>query len=361
MIGNAWHRRRILQALALAPFAGRAWASQTDAFPDHVTLLIAGPSGGGLDEVGRTLASKLQQHMPAGTAVAALSIGGVDGVTGANQFATQTGLDGGTAMLVPGAAVLAWLAGDSRVHFDPSRWLPIIARTAPAIASGHAEAELRLRGGIIARTAPAIVVGHAIRPGRRVRVAAGSAISPALAAMLAFDLLGAEVQPVFGLGDPATALSALQAGHVEAVLLHGSAPLESLAADYPAAQPQFSFGVPTGDGAYRRDDAAPEIPTLLEYNTALGRPAPAGPRFEAWCCAAGAVQLQYALVLPSLTPPSGVALWHEAGAHALAPDSDGAILYASAASVLLRSLNPRGATLLDLRGWLADRLGWQPG
>jgi tripartite-type tricarboxylate transporter receptor subunit TctC len=338
MIGNAWHRRRILQALALAPFAGRAWASQTDAFPDHVTLLIAGPSGGGLDEVGRTLASKLQQHMPAGTAVAALSIGGVDGVTGANQFATQTGLDGGTAMLVPGAAVLAWLAGDSRVHFDPSRWLPIIARTAPAI-----------------------VVGHAIRPGRRVRVAAGSAISPALAAMLAFDLLGAEVQPVFGLGDPATALSALQAGHVEAVLLHGSAPLESLAADYPAAQPQFSFGVPTGDGAYRRDDAAPEIPTLLEYNTALGRPAPAGPRFEAWCCAAGAVQLQYALVLPSLTPPSGVALWHEAGAHALAPDSDGAILYASAASVLLRSLNPRGATLLDLRGWLADRLGWQPG
>ena len=179
--------------------------------------------------------------------------------------------------------------------------------------------------------------------------------------MLALDLLGAEVQPVYGLGDQNAALAALQTGGVEAALVQPSGPLGRLLADYPDVQPQFSFGVPTGAGAYRRDDAAPEVPTLLEYNAALGRPAPRGPRFEAWACAAGAVQLQYALVLPSLTPPSGVALWHEAGAHALAPDPDGATLYASAASVLLRSLDPRGATLLDLRGWLADRLGWQPG
>jgi hypothetical protein len=67
--------------------------------------------------------------------------------------------------------------------------------------------------------------------------------------------------------------------------------------------------------------------------------------------------------LPSLTPSSEVALWREAGAQALTPDlaTSTDMFYASAASLLLRSLSPGGAALLDLREWLADRLGWQPG
>jgi hypothetical protein len=339
------HRRQVLGALALAPLGGAATAAESgEPFPDRVTLIVAGPAGGSLDQVARTLASGLQQHLPAGTRLSREAVGGVDGVTGANQFATQTGMDGGSAMLLPGAATLAWLAGDSRVHFDPSRWLPILARSSPAVVLGRSGA------------AP-------IKPGQAIRVASGGPISPALAAMLAVDLLGADVVPVYGLGEPAAAAAALQTGAVDVALVRGMMQLAGLIARYPAVRPQFSFGMRDAAGELHRDAEVPEVPTLVEYSTALGRPVPSGPRFEAWCCAASAARLQYALVLPSLTPSSEVALWREAGAQALTPDlaTSTDMFYASAASLLLRSLSPGGAALLDLREWLADRLGWQPG
>jgi hypothetical protein len=271
-------------------------------------------------------------------------VGGIDGVTGANQFAAQTGPDGGTAMLLPGAATLAWLAGDSRVHFDPSRWLPILARTSPAVVLG--------RGG-----------AAAIGPGQRLRVASGGPVSPALAAMLAVDLLGADVVPVYGLGNAAAAAAAVQNGAADVALVHGLAQVASLTTRYPAVRPQFCFGTPAASGGFRRDAELPQVPTLIEYSRAAGLPTPSGPRFEAWACAAGAARLHYALVLPSLTPASAVALWRQAGAQAVTPDlaSSSDMFYASAASLLLRSLSPGGAALLELRQWLADRLGWQPG
>jgi hypothetical protein len=335
----------VLGGLALAPFAASAGAAESgERFPDRVTLLVAGPAGGTLDQVARTLGNGLQQHLPAGTQLSRTAVGGVDGVTGANQFATQTGPDGSTAMLLPGAATLAWLAGDNRVHFDPSRWLPILARSSPAVVLGR-------------EGAPPIGAG------RQIRVASGGPVSPALAAMLAVDLLGADVVPVYGLGEPAAAAAALQAGAVDVALVRGMMQLASLTGRFPAVRPRFSFGMRDAGGTLRRDLEVPEVPTLVEYSAALGRTLPGGPRFEAWCCAAGAARLQYALVLPSLTPPSAVALWRQAGSQALAPDlaSSMDMFYASAASLLLRSLSPGGAALLDLRAWLAERLGWQPG
>jgi hypothetical protein len=334
----------VLQALALAPFSAVATAAEAEeAFPRRVTLLVAGPSGSALDLVSRTLGAGLQAHLPAGTEVTRTSVGGMDGVTGANQFATESGPDGGAAMLLPGAATLAWLAGDSRVHFDPSRWLPILARTSPAVVLGRS-GEPR------------------IAPGQKLRVASGGPVSPALAAMLAVDLLGADVEPVYGLGDSAAAAAAVQSGAADVALVHGLAQFASLTARYPAVRPRFCFGARAANGAFQRDAELPQVPTLIEYSKAAGQTAPSGPRFEAWACAAGAARLQYALVLPSLTPGSAVALWRQAGAQAVTPDlaSSSDMFYAAAASLLLRSLSPGGAALLELRQWLADRLGWQP-
>jgi tripartite-type tricarboxylate transporter receptor subunit TctC len=126
-------RRQLLAALAL-PFIARAAQASPDAnampddrFPRGATLLIAGPAGGALDRVADQLGAGLQAHLPAGTQLHHDPVGGVDGVTGANIFANQINPNGATALLVPGKR-----GGDSRVHFDPSRWLPILARTTPA-------------------------------------------------------------------------------------------------------------------------------------------------------------------------------------------------------------------------------------
>jgi tripartite-type tricarboxylate transporter receptor subunit TctC len=343
-------RRQLLAALAL-PFIARAAQASPDAnampddrFPRGATLLIAGPAGGALDRVADQLGAGLQAHLPAGTQLHHDPVGGVDGVTGANIFANQINPNGATALLVPGAASLAWLAGDSRVHFDPSRWLPILARTTPAF--------------VVGRTG-----SPAIGPGTRLRVASGGPISPALAAMLAVDLLGADVHPVYGLGDDDEALAALVDNRVDVVLLRGQQHLASLNSRATDVTPQFALGTPSADGTFERDPLAPNVPTLVEYNAGQGYAPTGGVRFAAWACSASAAQLQYALVLPGLSPASTVALWRGAGAQALAPDlaSSVEIVYDSAASAVLRALCPSGAALLQLRGWLADRLGWQPG
>ena len=323
----------------------RTWAAQTDGFPPRVSLLVAGPVGGKLDVLSRTLAQGLQDHLPGGTTVARRSIGGLDGVTGANEFVSQSSVDGEVALLVPGAASMAWLVGDSRVHFDPLQWAAIFAQTGPATVLGNARSDAVIRKGGV------------------VRVASSGPASPSLAAMLAIDLLGAQVQPVDGLEDDTAALTALQSGKLDVLLTRRSWVVDAQSTLYPTVRPLFSCRARTSAQDAGLDVSSEGVPGLLAYSARLGREIPPGPRFDAWSCAARVAELRYALVLPGLTPPSAVALWREAGAHAMLPNLSAAsdLLYASAASVLLRSLSPGAAALLDLRQWLANRLAWHPG
>ena len=335
-------RRTVLGVLsaALVPGVAAGAAETPDVFPRELTLIIAGPEGGGLDGASRRLLGGLASHLPAGTRIGRSTVGGVDGVTGANQFATLAAPDGAAALLVPGAASIAWLVGDSRVHFDPSHWVPVLAGLGPAIVVGRA-GEPRPRAG-----AP-------------LRMAGSAANGATLAGLLAFHLLGARVVPVGGLDSDRAALAALRAGMIDALLLRDSRLLAELPAD---AEPLFGFGMPDAAGILQRDLLNPAVPTLAEYAAFAGHRVAAGPLYDAWRCAAGAAQLDYALVLPSLTPASAVALWRDAGSHALGRDgaAETTVIYASAAAGLMRALTPNSAALLDLRNWLASKLGWQP-
>ena len=345
MTGKGCTRRQLLGGLTLLGGAcampGQGWAA--DAFPHDVTLMVAGPVGGALDQAARAMVPGLLAGLPPNTALVRRPIGGLDGVSGANSFMVDATLDGGTALLVPGAASLAWLAGDSRVHFDPSRWLAVMASTIP--------------GFLVVRDATRIV------PGRPARVASQGAVSPSLAALLGLDLLGARVYPVGGLADTEAALAALDEGSVDAVLLRGNGTMARLAQSDGRFRPLCTLGTPQAGGGLARDRLAPSVPTLAEYAVTVDSPLPRGPKYDAWLCAAGAAQLRYTLVLPSLIPAAAVAIWRNAGAQAVSGSLNASvnIMLASAAAALLRALSPGGAALLELRTWLAERLGWRPG
>ncbi len=343
MTGGRCTRRGVLGGLALAggalalPRLGVA----ADAFPHDVTLMVAGPVGGALDQAAHTMLPGLVAGLPPDTAMVRRPVGGIDGVTGANQFMVEATLDGGTALMVPGAAPLAWLAGDSRVHFDPSRWLAVMASTLP--------------GFVIARA------GASILPGKTVRVASQGPVSPSLAALLGLDLMGARVRPVAGMASPEAALTALAQDQVDAVLLRGPGVPATLGR-YHGLVALCTLGTPQAGGEVARDVRAPNLPTLAEYAAARGSPLPRGPKYDAWLCAAGAAQLRYTLVLPSLIPAAAVAIWRNAGRKAVGEDLSASVdvMLASAAATLLRAISPGGAALLELRTWLAERMGWRP-
>lgn len=319
-------------------------------FPQGATVLVAGPDGGRLGRWGDAIAAALGSTLPPGTKVHTTCTGGVDGVTGANQFEARVPPDGATVLLVPGAAALDWLVGDPRAHFDAEHWVPVMAGVTPAIVMARPSAT-------------------PLGSGRPVRVAASGPAGPQLPALLGLDLLGAHVVPVFGLATPQVAAAAFAAGKADAVLCYGqNVPQKVAALREAGGKPLFGLGALDANGTPGRDPAFPDVPTLAELHVALHGTKPNGARYQAWRAAAAATQLEFGLVLPRLTMAAMVALWRRTASQAAAQPAVQSLastfavrpLEGVVAAAAMTSVAADSAALLDLRGWLATRFNWRP-
>jgi hypothetical protein len=353
MTDVAHGRRRLLTLLPLALAASRLAAPSTTAraaravaapFAETPGLLVAGPDGGDLARWAAALSPPLGRALPAAS-VRETTVGGVDGVTGANQFDARAAPDGATVLLAPGEAAHAWLVGNPRAQFDISHWVPVLAGATPGILVGRA----------------------ALAAGQRVRIGASGPSGPELSALLALELLGVACEPVFGMSEAAAA-AAFARRETDVLLLRGPGVPARLAA-LSEARPLFTFGAVDDEGQTGRDLLAPEAPHFTELCLSMRGPGPGSPLHQACRAAAAAGQLAFGLVLPRLTPPAMVALWrHAGGAAAVAPETQ-----AMAASSGTRPLGPQaaaasigriaadGSSLLELRRWLAQRYDWHAG
>lgn len=323
--------RRHALMLAAGMLATRGAAAQPGV-PGTAALVVAGPPAGRLDRWADLLLPALARVVPGLSAqrLDRVTTGGADGVTGANQFQARVVPDGGTALLLPGSAALAWQVGDPRAQYDAARWVPAWAGVASAV----------------------LVSRVPLSPGRTIRVGGANPGGAALPALLALDMIGIEVTPgpdatadaVFHCGQGAPAAAAQQAGMV----------------------PVMTLGMVDADGSWLRDPAFPSVPTAVEAATPY-RPAPA--LLAALRATAAATVLDAALVLPHLAPANRIALWRRACAEAAAtPDvlTEAAALGVRSAKLpasaaLLSTLAADVPTLLALRTWLDARWGWRAG
>lgn len=338
-----------LALLARSGSVRAATALAAEPFPNGVKLLVAGTPGEPVDGWANALTPVLAHLLPPETRLSKENAIGNDGVTGANQFAVRAVQDGATVLLVPGAAATAWLVGDPRVHFDAADWTPVIAGVSPGVVMGRV---------------PLSALGQQ----QDVRIAATTPTGPELPALIALELLSVHATPLFGLGPEVAASAALEAGDVDLILLHGeNVPrrVESLTA--AGVRALFSLGTPDAAGHWGRDPLLPGIPSFDEASLVLlGRP-PAGPMAGAWRAAAAATMLDFALVLPQLTPADLVALWRNVGGRI----TDAATVRGLSAGAGVRSESGPAAaaaisavtadvpSLLALRVWLNRRFGWR--
>jgi hypothetical protein len=360
MIDPPLARRRLLLALTALPALTRAGtllaapsqggpvAGTVMPFAEKPRLLVAGPQDGALNLWADALLPALEQSLPPDTAIQRVEVGSADGVTGANQFEVRGVPDGMTVLLAPGEAALAWMVGDPRAQFDVGHWVPVLAGTASAVV---------------------VVRPSTVAKNSRVRVAAASPISADMAALLALDLLGVPLEPVFGLADSSAARTAFAKGDVDAVFLHGQhVPDQVNALASVGAQTWFTLGSLDAAGQPLPDPAFPDVPHFKGLLTMrLGR-APNGALYDAWCAVAAAAQLDFGLVLQQLTPAGMVALWRRAGADAVG--SLGLQVTSTALNVRLLSgadatastsaTAASAATLTELRRWLVNRFNWRP-
>jgi hypothetical protein len=316
------------------PSASAAHAS----FTEGPSLVVAGPPQGRLDRWADVLIPALARVLPSAFAelaaqpVARSAVGGADGVTGANQFEARVPPDGGTALLLPGAAAIAWLVVDPRARFDAARWVPAWA--------GVASAVLVSRVPLVA--------------GRTLRVGGAHPAGLALPALLALDMLGIEVTP--------------SADSVADAVFHCGQGARVAAAAQRGMTPALTLGTVDASGAWLRDPAFPAVPTAIEAVSRQPSSQASPALLAALRATAAAAVLDVALVLPQLSPANRVAMWRRACAEASAtPDlvSEAASVGVRAApapatATLTRAIAADVPTLLALRTWLDARWSWRP-
>ena len=251
-------------------------AAAVAAFVDKLRLLVAGPADGVLNRWADALLPALEQSLPPDTSIRRIEVGSADGVTGANQFEVRGAPDGQTVML-------------DRARPRWPGWSGIPARNSMSPTGFRCwPAGVRNRLG-----RPTVLA-----PDGRARVAAGGPVSPDLVAMLGIQLLGANMEPVFGLAEPAAAQAAFAQGAVDAVLVHGHrVPEQAAAYSAAGALPLFALSALDDVGRVVRDPAFPAVPHFAELFTtrtggrpggALYRPGVPPPQRcgwnSGWCC-----------------------------------------------------------------------------
>ena len=326
------HRRHLLGSLAALAATSAATPARA-LLPAAATLLIPGPDDGPLAHWAARLAAALGRGTSSAVMLEQTVLGGPDGVTAANRFATAAAPDGRTLLVLPGAAAQARLVGDPRARFDGAGWPPVCAAQGPAVVAG--------------RTTLAAAALAPIRCGLMAPDQASAA------ALLGFDLIGLPASPMLGL--PADgAEAALTQGAVEAVVLRGADVPARLAAI--GARPWFTL-----DGPGQRDPALPETPTLTELATGGDAALRAG-----FLAAAANARLVGALLLPALTPANLVALWRAAAQRWLEDELriglPAGIRVTAGAELapVLSPLAPPPEAVLAYHEWLLRRLRWKP-
>lgn len=267
-------RQLLLGALALAPLAaGRARAST---LPDRATLLTPGPEEGEAIAWANRAAMGLTRGLSQAVAARVSPLGGPDGMTAANRFATLDGTDGRSLLVMPGAASQARLAGDVRVRYEPAEWVPVCCHWQSGLLVGRGW----LRGN---RLGP-------------VKLGITSQESADCAALLALDLMGIEAVPVM-VPTGFAREQAFMTGVVDAFVTS-----DLPRARVMGAEPWLDLHVPglpsePHAGVPRLDEIAPRGQAEM---------------VEAAQAAFANERLRYALVLQRLTPGDIVAAWRHA-------------------------------------------------
>jgi hypothetical protein len=346
-------RRQVMRGLLVASIAPvglqRAWA-YSGAAP--LALMVAGPDGYQTSRWGNACALAMQSGFPGDPMIMTRPVGGLDGVTGANRLDALVVPDGRTAAILPGASLIAWMTGDSRVHFDPTHWIPLMA------GGNSGVLVVRLPAG----AKPDLQSLRAMAP---LRLAADQPQSNDLAVLLALARLDVQTAPVFGLRGTDAKTRAFVAGEVDAMFVCGEGVPEDIAPlSASGGVPVFSLGAQAPDGSVGADPLFPSLPDVIAFS------GNSTPFFDTvYRAAASAARLDFMVVLPKLTDPGSVAQWRQAANAAMAAPA--LMAAASASSVILQPATTVAASLgalnsvtpdqLDLQAFLAKSFGWQPG
>jgi tripartite-type tricarboxylate transporter receptor subunit TctC len=287
--------------IAIAAPVANAQA-ENDFTGKRIQLLVPYAAGGGADLYARFLGPKIAERLPGKPTLIIRNVEGAGAIAGSNQFQERAKPDGTDLIAASASVMLNFAFRDRRANYRLDEWIPIISSAQGTVVYSHKSLGLDEASDIKDLVGKEVVMGANNPTGGDLRI------------LLALDLLGIKVKPIFGMnrGD---VYPAFQRGEVNIDFSINNAFKEQVKplVDQGVAVPLFTLGFADDSRRIVRDPAHPELPHFLEvYESVKGMPLSGSP-LKAWNAIFNLnVMATRAILLPKGTPNDVVATYEKA-------------------------------------------------
>ncbi len=285
--------------------AQTASAQAVDFSGKRIEWIIPYGTGGGSNRWARFFQPWLQKHLPGQPVVAVKNMPGASSTKGTNYFARRGTSDGLSAIGTSGSTQFPFLLGDRRVQYDYADWEVILATPVGGIM--YINANLGVKSAADIKKLQKVPL----------KFMAQGATSLDLVPLLAFDILGLNVKPVFGIRSRGDGRLAFERGEVRLDYQTTPAFLKRVTplVKKGLAVPLMTWGMLDEDGNLVRDPSFPDLPHLGEVYKMMHGKAPKGPAWTAWMTffAAG-YPAQKMILVKKDTPKPIIDAWRKAAA-----------------------------------------------
>ena len=262
-------------AAAAATFATQAPAGGHGISLEGKTVewIIPFSETGGSAKWANFYAPLLSEALPGQPTVVVTFMPGAGSTKGANFFQEKTYEDGTLIFGSSGSTQFPYLLGDPRVRYEYSDWNVVLASGTGGVAYLPPELAASVESG-----------GAAAIAGEDLIYGSQGATRLDLVPLLAWEMLGLNVEPVFGIkgrGDGRLMFERGEANidyQTSSSFLSGVTPL----VEAGTAVPWFAFGALDGDGNIVRDPTFPDMPSFKEVCEATEGCETSGTQWEAW-------------------------------------------------------------------------------
>lgn len=269
-----------------------AKAQETE-LPSTINWTIPFGVGGGTDVWARFVAPHLTKHLPGNPTVVIKNQPGGGSITGTNLFFQRAKSNGEDILGTSASTLYPFMLGDKRVRYNFDKWIPLLASPTGGVVYVQPDLGVSSADDIKKLDGVTLPFGSQSPTGLELPV------------FLAFEMLGLDIKPVFGMKSRGEGRLAFERGEAKIDFQTSSAYLSSALdlVNNQKAVPLFSLGILNNQGKIVRDPAFADLPTFEEvYAKKFGKQ-PEGIEYTAYkkFLAAG-FAFQKVIFIPADTP-----------------------------------------------------------
>lgn len=295
-------------AAAMLVTALPAAAQKVDFSGKRIEWIIPFGTGGGSNRWARFYVPWLQKALPGNPVIVVKNMPGASSTKGANFFVRRGTKDGLTIFGSSGSTQFPFLLGDRRVKYDYADWEVILATPVGGVV--YVNSKLGVKSAADMKK----LQKFALKFGSQ------GPTSLDLVPLLAFEILGLNVKPVFGMKGRGPSRLSFERGEVKIDYQTTPAFLKRVMplVKKGIAVPIMTWGTLDDSGKLVRDPTFPDLPHVGEVYKMMHGKAPRGPAWTAWkAFMAAGFPAQKMIFVKKGTPKHIVAAWRAAAAKAI--------------------------------------------